>query len=521
MAGDGPDVAENRPRVTDAQSAILRIALLGWQEAPQAAVLEAAALDFGAYDGLPAQVALLADGRQAKLLAPISYRQGNGTAWPVPVDSLLDGASIPRLFWTLIGGPFEGLYRDASIVHDRYCVTKERPWPDTHRMFYEAMRCSGVAEAKAKIMYYAVYRFGPRWPLGTAATALAVAVSPQAPGDADAASIAADAEAIYTHGLSLDEIDNLADARAQPGSTGALETMAAAAANGAPGPAALARARLLVVTGGRGTAEDLEAVAQEAAHLPDFVLARFENKTIRIVACRDGVTDFETSLRNVTPRGWEGTGRTWDNVPGTYFDNRKRVVIATIAGGTGRTVPTRASGLHGSAGLVVHESLHGYDYSGNHAVLRDQRFTGARQDDLARLGAYERQPGQAGLEETFAESGARFMVERDALNVDWPHLGGYWAAGPAGVGSAILSIEAAAAESAELGTAEKMDDGTIRLDLRAEGPGGAIGHAVLNIETHEAGYSALHDHLFGGGGAGFEAAALSRKVPFRPLKKVD
>jgi hypothetical protein len=75
MAGDGPDVAENRPRVTDAQSAILRIALLGWQEAPQAAVLEAAALDFGAYDGLPAQVALLADGRQAQLLAPSTARR--------------------------------------------------------------------------------------------------------------------------------------------------------------------------------------------------------------------------------------------------------------------------------------------------------------------------------------------------------------------------------------------------------------------------------------------------------------
>ena len=31
-------------------------------------------------------------------------------------------------------------------------------------MFYEAMRCSGVRNRKAKVMYYAVYKFGPHWP---------------------------------------------------------------------------------------------------------------------------------------------------------------------------------------------------------------------------------------------------------------------------------------------------------------------------------------------------------------------
>jgi hypothetical protein len=31
-------------------------------------------------------------------------------------------------------------------------------------MFYNAMRCSGVHEVKAKVMYYAVYKFGPHWP---------------------------------------------------------------------------------------------------------------------------------------------------------------------------------------------------------------------------------------------------------------------------------------------------------------------------------------------------------------------
>jgi hypothetical protein len=30
-------------------------------------------------------------------------------------------------------------------------------------MFYEACRCGGVDQKKAKLMYWAVYRFGPRW----------------------------------------------------------------------------------------------------------------------------------------------------------------------------------------------------------------------------------------------------------------------------------------------------------------------------------------------------------------------
>lgn len=39
-------------------------------------------------------------------------------------------------------------------------------WEDVHLMFYQACRCGGVGETKAKVMYYAVYNFGPRWEPG-------------------------------------------------------------------------------------------------------------------------------------------------------------------------------------------------------------------------------------------------------------------------------------------------------------------------------------------------------------------
>jgi len=485
-----PIVAGMTPEALAA--ALGRVALLDWQvEALDDLALESLE-NLGAYEGLPPRIALMPDGRTAKLLAPLSYAGPDGTEWPVPMGAELDGASIPRAFWTLIGGPFEGKYRDASIVHDHYCVVKSRSWRRTHRMFFDAMLCSGVGQTKAKIMYYAVYRFGPRWSEPDEAALEGLAVTLIGPDRAGIESFVADAEAIALQALNLSEIEALADARQADGDD--LNEAVGASV----GQSALERAKRLVVTGGCGKADDLLAVATEAARLPAFVLRRFEAKKIRIIACQGSVTDFETSLRGVTPRGWDGTGRTWDQVPGAYFPDRKRVVIATIEANGKRVVPTRASRLHGSASLTAHESLHGYDYVGGHAALRDDRFVQARTADLPRLGLYEQQPGQAGLEETFTESGARFAAEPEALRADWPGLHAFWAGqldlAPV---EAPLALEGMVPElpRAAVGTAQVMPDGALLLDLRAEGEGGALGHAILHIAPDDPAHADLAGEL--------------------------
>lgn len=169
--------------------------------------------DFGRYEGLPPQVAFLEDGRFMQLLSPLAYVRPDGSAWPVPSGIRIDGASIPRAFWTLIGGPFEGRYRNASIVHDHYCDRMTRPWQDTHRMFHEAMRCSGVAAVRAGIMFYAVHRFGPRWGIRTGIGVESMVPPPPRAGDADALSILADARRIIAGNPDLPEIEALSDAR--------------------------------------------------------------------------------------------------------------------------------------------------------------------------------------------------------------------------------------------------------------------------------------------------------------------
>jgi hypothetical protein len=113
----------------------------------------------------------LTDGREMLLTAPFSYVDSVKLEWRAPAGARIDGASIPRVFWSLVGGPFEGKYRDASVVHDYETCIRLRPWRAVHRMFYEAMLTRGEAKARAKLMYFAVYHFGPRWPEATPRTA--------------------------------------------------------------------------------------------------------------------------------------------------------------------------------------------------------------------------------------------------------------------------------------------------------------------------------------------------------------
>src|SRR5687768_7819159 len=58
-----------------------------------------------------------------------------GQQWLAPSGSMVNGASIPQFAWSIIGGPFEGLYRDASVIHDVACEQKARAWEAVHESF--------------------------------------------------------------------------------------------------------------------------------------------------------------------------------------------------------------------------------------------------------------------------------------------------------------------------------------------------------------------------------------------------
>lgn len=105
----------------------------------------------------------LDDGRNMRLVEPFSYVDSQGVVWDAPAGTIINGASIPWLFWRFIGSPLTGLYRRASIPHDAACTERSRDWRAVHRMFYEAMRTEGCEWWRANLMYWAVRLFGPKW----------------------------------------------------------------------------------------------------------------------------------------------------------------------------------------------------------------------------------------------------------------------------------------------------------------------------------------------------------------------
>lgn len=117
---------------------------------------------WGYYSGAPV-TRWDSDGRTMTLLTELRYTDPKGETWIAPAGSVVDGASIPRSLWTFMGGPFEGKYRNASVLHDVAYDQHNRPWAECDRMFYNAMRCSGVGTVEAGTMYYALYKFGRHW----------------------------------------------------------------------------------------------------------------------------------------------------------------------------------------------------------------------------------------------------------------------------------------------------------------------------------------------------------------------
>ena len=120
------------------------------------------ATKWGYYSGEPV-TRWSPDGRNMILVTELRYTDPKGEVWVAAAGSVTDGASIPRYLWSLMGGPFEGQYRNASVLHDAAYEKKNRPWQDCDRMFYYAMRCSGVNAVEAKTMFYVVYKFAPHW----------------------------------------------------------------------------------------------------------------------------------------------------------------------------------------------------------------------------------------------------------------------------------------------------------------------------------------------------------------------
>lgn len=103
------------------------------------------------------------DGATITLSEDLIFKDGQRRVWRTPAGYRSNGASIPKVLWSVIGGPLSGRYRIPAVMHDYFCDRRSHDWRIVHRAFYEGMRSAGVSATKAWIMYRAVHNFGPRW----------------------------------------------------------------------------------------------------------------------------------------------------------------------------------------------------------------------------------------------------------------------------------------------------------------------------------------------------------------------
>jgi hypothetical protein len=137
-------------------------------------------MNHGTFSGNPEAVWLTNDGtedRKMKLLEAFVFTDPAKKPWNAPKGSVVDGASIPRALWTLIGSPYTGNYRRASVVHDVACeeaVGNSAKRRAADRMFFHACRAGGCSIRQSIILYIGV-RIGawasrvPAWHAAAAA----------------------------------------------------------------------------------------------------------------------------------------------------------------------------------------------------------------------------------------------------------------------------------------------------------------------------------------------------------------
>lgn len=93
------------------------------------------------------------------LTAPFVYLSSEGDRIEVPQGTVWNGASIPRLFWRVIGSPFVGKHRKPSVIHD--CLWERAKagrcsFSFANWAFWDGLRSEGVGPVSAWIMWAAV-----------------------------------------------------------------------------------------------------------------------------------------------------------------------------------------------------------------------------------------------------------------------------------------------------------------------------------------------------------------------------
>lgn len=109
-------------------------------------------------------------GKRIRLLSPLIWEDPDGEVMIVPLGFESDGGSIPRVLWSLVGGPLDDAYVVATILHDWECEQRAHSSAQVHERFYRSMRAAGTSWLIARGFYHAVRTKGPSWTINQGLT---------------------------------------------------------------------------------------------------------------------------------------------------------------------------------------------------------------------------------------------------------------------------------------------------------------------------------------------------------------
>ena len=94
-----------------------------------------------------------------ELLEPFEYHSKKYGTTRVPVGFTSDGASFPKIVYSIMGSPWGGKYSKPAVIHD-FLYFKKYNRKKADKIFLEAMKISSVSFWKRRIIYRMLRLFG-------------------------------------------------------------------------------------------------------------------------------------------------------------------------------------------------------------------------------------------------------------------------------------------------------------------------------------------------------------------------
>lgn len=95
------------------------------------------------------------DSKNYKINSNLSF-ENNDFKVTVKKGLVTDGASIPRIFWSIIGCPSNGKYVGSAIIHDGLYMSEIISRKDADKIFLDMLKHNGIGYIKRNLMYFAV-----------------------------------------------------------------------------------------------------------------------------------------------------------------------------------------------------------------------------------------------------------------------------------------------------------------------------------------------------------------------------